>query len=103
LFSQNAKEKSGSYQACFQKERTNPKLSNSATNASATHPELSPFKKQKILRNNHSQVKKTLENADSCSEDSEEDGDWNNAFTVDRETANNKEKLFLLLDALTTK
>jgi 1,4-alpha-glucan branching enzyme len=104
LFSLNAKKKSGSYQDCFQKERKNPQLSNSATNTSATHTELSPFKKQKILCNNHSQVNKTLENTDSCSEDSgEEDGDWNNAISVDRETLNNKEKFFLLLDSLTTK
>jgi hypothetical protein len=87
LISSNEINKSVPYQALSQKESIHPQLS------IKIFTELPPLKKQK-------RVPETLENIDSLSEDSEEDGDWNNAITVDRETANNKEKLFTLLHAL---
>jgi hypothetical protein len=51
-----------------------------------------------------SQVKLTVESDQDLdglfSDDSEEDGDWNNAITVDNEIMNNFKKLFDVLDRL---
>ena len=84
---------SESYPLTSSKEKIHPLLSNSVTKTTAA-----------TTNNPLSQVKLTVESDQDLdglfSDDSEEDGDWDNAITVDNEIMNNLKKLFDVLDRL---
>ena len=84
---------SESYPLTSSKEKYHPQLSNSVTKTTVATTN-KPLSQVKLIVESDQDLDGTFP------DDSEEDGDWENAITVDNETMNNFKKLFDVLDTL---